>query len=288
MPFKHAAFTVMMPEYTLAEAAALLRELGYDGIEWRVHNVPSDPMPNGDFWRGNKATIDITTIVQKAEQIRKITDDLGLEVAGLGTYVGYRLMDEVERCMEASKILGCNWVRVAQPTYDSTEDYNDAFEEALEGYSRIEDAARNHGIRAVMELHHGRICASASSAFRLVSNFDPDYIGVILDPGNMCCEGFENWQLGIDLLGPYVAAMHVKNAVWEPAGTDGDGAALWKTRMVPLKDGFVHWPEVIAALDRSGFSGWVAIEDFSAGDTRSKLVSGIDYLKKIEKDLGVG
>ena len=43
MAFRYAAFTVMMPDYTIEESAALLSKLGYDGVEWRVHNVPSGP-----------------------------------------------------------------------------------------------------------------------------------------------------------------------------------------------------------------------------------------------------
>ena len=47
------------------------------------------------------------------------------------------------------------------------------------------------------------LCPSASLAHRLVSAFDPDLVGAILDPGNMAQEGFENYHIGAELLGPY-------------------------------------------------------------------------------------
>jgi len=75
MPLKYAAFTVMMPEFELEEAARLLKKLGYDGVEWRVHNVPDGPDAKPDFWRSNRATIDLETITANAESIRRMTED---------------------------------------------------------------------------------------------------------------------------------------------------------------------------------------------------------------------
>lgn len=286
MPFKYSVFTVMMPEYDLKNAAALLGKLGYNGVEWRVHNVPGAPPEVTDFWRGNKATINVETIVDEAENIRKITEDNGLEIMALATYLSYKLLDDVERCMEAARIMGCGAIRVSPPGYNGSENYNDIFEEALEGYGKIEELARDYNVRANIELHHGKICPSASLGYRLVSNFDPEYIGIIYDPGNMVCEGCENWQMGLELLGPYLSHVHIKNAAWVRTGED-NGVKRWKTEMVSLKDGIVAWDEVLLALDRVGYKGWLSFEDFGPGETEAKLRDGIGYLKSLEKTLGI-
>ena len=39
---KFSVTTVMMPDCDLDETAALLSELGYDGVEWRVRRIPED------------------------------------------------------------------------------------------------------------------------------------------------------------------------------------------------------------------------------------------------------
>lgn len=286
MPFKYSAFTVMMPEYTIEEAAALLSKLGYDGVEWRVHGVPSAQPEVTDFWRGNKATINVETIVEQAEEIRMMTQDHGLEIVALGTYLSYRLLDDVERCMEAAKIMRCPSIRVSPPGYNGSENYNDLFEEALDGYGKVEELARDYRVRANIELHHGKMCPSAGLGYRLVSNFDPEYIGVIYDPGNMVCEGYENWQLGLEVLGPYLSHVHVKNAAWVLVGED-KGVKRWDTEMAPLKEGCVAWDEVLLALDRVGYGGWLAFEDFGPGETETKLRDDIGYLKSLEKTLGI-
>jgi len=287
MPFKYSVFTVMMPELGIPESAALLKSLGYDGVEWRVHSVP-DPFPEKpDFWRGNRATIDIETIVEKAPEIRRICEDAGLEIVGLGTYLGYKMLDDIARCMEAARTMGCGSVRVSPPNYDGSVNYNDLYEEVVEGYTRVESLAREYGVRANIEIHHGNMCPSASLTYRLVSNFDPDYVGVILDPGNMVCEGYEDWQLGLELLGPHLSHVHVKNAAWLESGVLDSGEKNWKSQMVGMKEGFVNWAQVLVALDKVGYSGWMCFEDFGPGATNTKLTDDISYLKVLVSRLGL-
>lgn len=287
MPFKYSVFTVMMPEFDIAESAELLKSLGYDGVEWRVHSVPSEFPDKPDFWRGNRATIDIETIVKTAPEVRRITEDAGLEIVGLGTYLGYKLLDDVARCMEAARIMGCKRIRVSPPNYDGSVNYNDLYEEALDGYAKVEDLARQYDVQANIEIHHGNMCPSASLTYRLVSNFDPDYVGVIFDPGNMICEGRENWQLGLELLGPYLSHVHVKNAAWVESGVSEQGEKRWKHAMVGTKEGFVDWTEFFLALGKVGYSGWLSFEDFSQGDTKTKLAGNIAYTKDLLGRLGL-
>lgn len=287
MAFQYSVFTVMMPEFDISESAALLRDCGYEGVEWRVHSVPSPFPEKPDFWRSNKSTIDIETIVEKAPEVRKISEDAGLKIIGLGTYISYRRPDDVAKCMAAASEMGCPSIRVSPPNYDGSVNYNDLFEESLDGYAQVENLARDFGVRANIELHHGNICPSASLAHRLVCNFDPDFIGVILDPGNMICEGFENWQLGLELLGPYLSHVHVKNTAWTKEAASENGETRWKHTAARLMDGCVNWSDVLSILHKSGYRGWLSFEDFTPTDTKTKLQDNIQYIKLLTNRLGL-
>lgn len=287
MPFKYSVFTVMLPDYDIPQAAALLKSLGYDGVEWRVHVVPEVFPEKPDFWRGNRATINVETIREKAPEVKRITEDAGLEIMALGTYLSYKMPDDVAKCMEAARTMGCRAIRVSSPNYDGSTNYNDLYEEAVDGYGVIENLCRDFGVRANIELHHGSMCPSAGLAYRLVSNFDPDFIGVIFDPGNMVCEGYENWQMGLELLGPYLSHVHVKNAGWYPVEESADGEKVWKHQMVGLKEGSVDWTKVLVSLDKAGYNGWLAFEDFGPGDTKQKLADDIAYIKALAGRLGI-
>ena len=288
MPFQYAAFTVMTPEYGIEEVAALLKRLGYDGVEWRVHTVPGAACPRTDSWRCNRATVGIDTIVEKAKEIRKISEDHGLEIMSLGTYLSYKLIEDIQRCMEAARIMGCGSIRVSAPKYDRSQNYNDIFEQAMDGFAKVEALAAKHNVRACVELHYGNICSSASLGHRLVSNFDPYCIGVIYDPGNLVFEGHEDPRLAFDLLGPYLAYVHVKNAAWVQVDGADHGGRLWRPTIAPLKEGFVPWREILSDLDKSGFNGWLSLEDFGPGDAKTKLADGIAYLKSLDAQVADG
>jgi sugar phosphate isomerase/epimerase len=216
---KLAVFTVMMPEYGPSEAARLLSELGYDGVEWRVTKPSQQTDAAPSYWGNNRCTIDIATVDREARKLAALTRSAGLEVPSLGTYMGYRDLEDIEQAMHAAAEMGCPRIRVSPPRYERAIGYTRLFGESLTGYVEIQRLAQKHGVQACLEIHMGNICSSPSLAHRLVCNFDPRYIGVILDPGNMIYEGYEDWRMGMELLGPYLAHVHLKNTQWAAVGT---------------------------------------------------------------------
>lgn len=282
---KYAAFTVMTPEWDLQEAVHNLAQLGYNGVEWRVQAMP-DEVPVGtpiSYWGYNRATVDLKQIVELAPEVRSISQEAGLEICSLTSYLQVGQAEEVERVMQAAQIMGCPRMRVNVPRYDRTRHYNDLFAETTEHLREIEKLARKHSIEANLEIHMGNIIPSAGLAHRLISQFDPEFIGVIYDPGNMVHEGYENWRMGLELLGPYLHHVHVKNAVWEQVETLGDGTLVWHCNHAPVRKGIANWHEIMADLKAVGYDGWLSFEDFSSDEpTWEKCRNNLAYLKALE------
>ena len=170
---------------------------------------------------------------------------------------------------------GAPQVRVGAGAPDGRP-YEELFAAAREFLEGVEDLARSHGVKALIEIHHRTICPSASLAYRLVSAFDPDLVGVILDPGNMAQEGFENYHIGAELLGPYLAHVHIKNSAFErPAG-----GGVWEPRWAPLEDGVVDFGLVFEALEHVGYGGWLVMEDFSGvRPSREALRYNLEFVR---------
>jgi len=284
MRFEYCVFTVMTPDLGLEEAASTLGSLGYKGVEWRVTEVPKEPPATVDFWRGNRATVDASKVLEKAPEVKALSDKYGLAIPALGTYVTAKELEEVQKFMEAAKIMGCPQIRVGVPGYNGSINYNELFDEALEDYGKVEALAKEYRVKANIEIHMGNICPSASAARRFLSNFNPKHVGAIYDPGNMVHEGYENWQMGLEILGPYLAHVHVKNSRWEIVSEE-DGVKRWRATMCGIKEGQVYWGDVLAALRKVGYNGWLSFEDFSKGETKVKLKENIHYLKVLEKKL---
>jgi len=258
---KLSVFTVIVPKTSLEEAAEKVAAAGYDGVEWRVRE---------DFH------VDPATIRRKAAEVRRASDAAGLEICALAPYIKASEVDLMREVAFGCAEMGCPGFRAGVPGYDRSRNYNDLYDEAIGDLAALDKICAEAGVRAQIEIHMGNIACSPSLAKRLVSGFDPARIGVIFDPGNMVYEGFENWRMGLELLGPHLSHVHVKNSKW--VREDG----VWKPTWASMEDGIVDWSLVVDDLRAVGYDGYLSLEDFSeAPSVDEKLSADCEYMRKL-------
>jgi len=264
---KISLYSLIVPEWSIEETVEKVAKAGFDGIEWRVAD---------DFH------IPLSEFVEKAPQIRRITEDAGLRVCGISTYVSCFDFDGIKRLAEGCALLGGAFYRVSVPNYDPEEGYISQLERTREALAKIQEITRDFGVTATPEIHMGKIIPSGGLAWRLVNGFDPKCVGLIFDPGNMVYEGMENWQLSLEGIGEYLTHVHVKNSAWQK-GENG-----WQPGWAPLDDGIVHWPDVLKALKAVGYDRWLSIEDFyDYGTTlEEKILFCLGKLKAWLEEIG--
>ncbi|QAY73449.1 sugar phosphate isomerase/epimerase [Agromyces protaetiae] len=278
---KFSVFTASTPDWTPAEAVRHLADQGWDGIEWRV--TDQEPATPPGFWAGNLATVPMTGLEASVEKIKRLTLDAGLEFSGVGGYAKAYDHDGVERMLAATAALGARQVRVTMPATGSGE-YRELFAQTRDDLEWAAERAKHHGVKALVELHHRTITSSASAAIRLVDGLDPNHVGVIHDLGNLVIEGQEDALSGFQILGEYLAHVHVKNAGWWPTDERrADGGVVWREDWAPLRTGQGDVLGYFEALAEHGYDGWVAIEDFS---TELPLVArtrdNLAYLREVQ------
>jgi sugar phosphate isomerase/epimerase len=258
---KFAVFTASTPEWTPAEAAKTLAAQGWDGIEWRITDQQDAPEPG--FWAGNRATWPLTGLEQHLDEIARVTHEAGLEFSGIGGYTRVFDHENTERMLAATAALKAPRVRVTMPAL-GTGNYRDLFSGARRDLEWVAGRAAEHGVQAVIELHHRTITSSASAAYRMVEGLDPAHVGVIHDSGNLVIEGHEDYLAGFELLGEYLAHVHVKSVAWHPTEERrDDDSVVWRENWETLRDGQVDLDAYFAALAEVGYDGWVTLEDFS-------------------------
>jgi len=266
---KYSVFTVMLKDDPAEVVAEKLEEFGLDGVEWRIsedgkHFSPKD-------------------LKARASEVKKISEKHHLEIPILSTYLSLGETAEIQEVVRAAKDIGAPMVRVLAPRFEGELHHRVIYEEAVRHLGKCEDIASIHGVKIVLEIHMGNIIPSASAAFGLLRHFDPDCVGVIFDPGNMVWEGMENWTMGLQILGSYTAHVHVKNSLWARAGEGEEGTTLWKPSMCPLREGIVNWREVISALRKVNYRGYLSLEDFSeVKSPEERIVDDLRYLKSLE------
>jgi sugar phosphate isomerase/epimerase len=273
---KVGVFTVVLPDLTPEEAAHEIRAAGYDGVEWRVARIPEEFRgERPSFWRNNLCTL--SPSVEEADRAREISENVGLEIIGFGTYIEVGDLDATEEAMRFARVAGSPQIRVGVSKPGGAP-YPDLLAAAREFLVGVEELAGQYGVKALVEIHHGTICPSASLAHRLVSGLDPECIGVVFDPGNMAFEGFEDYRIGAQLLGPYLAHVHLKNAAFDRPESGG----TWKARWSPLEDGVVDFERLFESLRAVGYDGWLVIEDFSAArPSREALRYNLGFVRDL-------
>ena len=279
---RYAVFTVGLPELTPEEAAVALRDLGYDGVEWRV--IDQRPSVDGQpgFWAGNRCTWPLAALGDDAPRIKALTEEAGLAMPVLGTYVTCEDPGAVERAVRGVVSLGVPALRINVPKYDGSTRYLALRERSLAQYRDVAALAQSHGVRALVEIHHASLLPSASAAAAFLSGFDPRHVGAIHDAGNMVYEGYEQYRLGLEVLGPYLGHVHLKNARWRQVGTRADGSAEWRPEFAPIPDGIVDVAALFRALRQVGYDGWVSFEDFSREQPLiDRLRANLAYVRRV-------
>lgn len=245
---KLAIFSKIGNEVPVPRLCALLAEHGYSGVEWRVH-------PEGHV---SQARV--------LEDVRAADDAArrhGLESICLAGYRKTFELEQIESELAAAAAIGCPHVRIWAPPYRGDVPYQELFDEARRDLERIASMARRHGVRAVLEIHFGTIAPGAGLMHRLVAGLDPRDVGLIYDPDNFNNEGHEHWQLGLELIGPYLAYVQFKNSAWVPGPDPSSPVASkrWTLANADLEEGLVDWPAFLRVLHQLAYDGYLSCED---------------------------
>ncbi|MGN8646049.1 sugar phosphate isomerase/epimerase family protein [Gracilibacillus sp. HCP3S3_G5_1] len=276
---KLSVFSVMTPDLNPEELIDELKQLGFDGVEWRYKEIPTeltkDPI---SFWGNNKCTLTPDISEKAIKQLKTKSDVDNIEVVSITPYLTSGDLTETEQVLKVAKAFGASFIRLGVPRYNRSENFHTLFEDCKRYLVECEKLCKNYGIKGLVETHHQTIAASASAAYRLVEGLDPEAIGVLFDPGNMVHEGYENHRMGMEMLGPYLAHVHVKNAKW--IKDNASNSNQWKVAWELIDEGIVDWDQVIDDLKAVNYEGYIGLEDFSARkETKAILKYNIDWLK---------
>lgn len=287
---KLSVFTVSVPDLTPRELGAAAVSSGIEGIEWRFKGIPDDALEESpSYWRHNRCSIDPEKWEEDIIECVDVALTYNLKSIALVPYLDCKDIVATELAFKAAARLGASMVRVGVPGYYRSKSYQDLYKTAIQYLSQVQELAEQYQIKALVETHHMTIAPSASLAYRLVETFDPKHVGVLYDPGNMVFEGYENYRMGLELLGPYLAHVHMKNAIWSPRKGNKHTEieyTQWEGEWAPMDQGIVPWLEVMQDLHDVGYDGYVGLEDFSGiYDSKKMLQLNADLFRLLQKHL---
>lgn len=277
---KLSVYTLVTPDLSPEELGVAAKEAGFDGIEWRFKEIPKDASEElPSFWRRNLCSIDPTASDAELERFSRAAHDNGLKTVSVTPYLQAGDLKSTERVLQVAQKLGAETIRIGVPDYNGTQNFNELYEFELEYLKEVEKLAKQYSVKCLLQTHHNTITASVSGMYRVVSQFDPMHIGVLFDPGNMIHEGYENFRMGMEILGPYLAYVHIKNTGWKKADVCEDGSQSWESYWEQNLQGIVNWRQVMTDLKAVGYDGYLGVVDLSG------IYASKELLKKYREEI---
>jgi L-ribulose-5-phosphate 3-epimerase len=256
------------PEHTLAEAVALFSSLGLDGIEIIWDDEYRCALRKG------------ATAAELAELKGRLQEH-DLELCCLTPYMTgidslepktrRRDIEDFRRCIDTAGILGAPCIRVYGGGYQPARDraQRPQLEEALvESLSVLGREAAAAGVVLAVETHFNTLTCTAAQTAGLVRRVGHPQVRVLYDQPNLEFSEGEPYQEALGLLEGLIAMVHVKDLVYKEGVTGGFKSAKVVTvdeseRRVSSRipgQGIIPWPEILPALARQGFEGWLSLE----------------------------
>lgn len=151
----------------------------------------------------------------------------------------------------------------------------------LEVFERL---AKKYEVKVCIHNHSGGTMGlNSCSVMNLVKGFDPKYIGVFADPGHLSLVG-EPLPMAFSINKEYLSIVAIKDLIRERY-IDKDNNRLWRSRVVPLGEGFVDWRTLVKILFEIKFDGPVSVHsEYSELDIDSVIDQtrmDIRFFKKI-------
>lgn len=262
---KLAGHTMGTPDLSVEDAVRLFARLGYDGVEV--------------VWQdGYRSAVPETANERELLALRRMADDLGLEICCLTPYMtglgsqepGERATDieRFERCIAAAVELGAQRIRVyAGDTRPGDADRAVKRARVVEALRHLGRVAASSGVVLCVENHFNTFALTAAETVELVRDVDSPGVGILYDQANLAFTHGEPWAEAIRLQRDWIRHVQVKDLVFIDPDAPfvarrvdqvADEERTVRSRVVG--DGVLDWPAIIVALAAFGYADYLSVE----------------------------
>ena len=214
------------------KTADLLRECGYDGVEWTARP--------GGFIDPAKAT------PAELKRSRAAAAAAGIKADNL--IVSFLRGNEpgAERLIMNAAEAGFKSFRGGYFRYDRARRHGENMDAIRRGFDSLAALAEKSGMKACYQNHstyNRAVPLFGSLVWDLVSvvrNYDPRFIGIQYDPMHIRAEGGPSWDHTLGAAAKWIDMVCLKDFHFAPDQTGRD----WKRVLVPAGEGIVDFAEV--------------------------------------------
>ena len=254
------AFSKHFQWTSVAEAAALCAELGYDGLDLTVR-------PGGHVEPAEVADALPTAV----EAIR--SNKLGMPMVTAGIVDATTPFAEATlRALAAAKIPRYRWGGFRYVDGKSIPAQLDELRPKVRDLAAMN---KQFGLTAMYHTHSGptQVGASMWDLYLLLKDYSPNQVSVNYDIGHAVVEGgYGDWTHTTRLLMPYTRGIAIKDFLWEK-----NSKGAWIPGWRPLGEGMVDFKRFLAMAKAGGFEGPVQqhfeYEGLGGADSGKKMLT---------------
>ena len=255
------AFTKPWRDKPLSELAALMHEIGFDGIE-----LPVRP--------GYQVTPE--TQAEGLPAAARILAEHGVRIASVAGNTD-------EATIAACGAAGVPMLRV-MARIDLEAGYAASEKRLREEYDRLVPVLEAHGVTLGVQNHSGVMVGSAIGLMHLIEGYDPKHVAAVLDLAHCGLDG-EPEAMAIDIAWSHLCMVNLKNA-WRERDEEVNGDEVaWKVHWGSGREGFVSWRDTAAELTQRGYAGPVCLTlEYSRPEGGGQIM-GDEVIERARADL---
>ena len=269
---RYVLFTDNLADLSIAEAVRAAREAGFDGLDLTLR--PGGHVRPEDAERG-------------LAEAKRVADEAGLTIPMISTALTDSDSPHAEAIFASAAHYGVRRIKLGYWPYEPFGTLAKQFDEARARVGRLVQLGRKYHVLPCVHCHSGRLLAAGGfGTYLILREFPPEEVGAYVDPMHMTIEGgVSGWEMGLDLLAPWVALVGVKNFRWLPGDRDKHGQRRYRWEYTPLADGQAPLPEFMALLRRLEYDGIVSLHSEYKGESSYRKLTTPQLLMQSAADL---
>jgi len=231
---------------TVLEKCRAIKAAGYEAIEPMSHMNRQEVLD-----AANAAGLAISGVCCSTHSRKRLSDP--------NPAIRQEGIDGMLVALDDAKAYGADAVLFVPGFVDAKVSYDECWERSTDGVKKLLPAAEKLKVKICFENVWNNFLLSPLEACRYVDQFDSPFARFYFDTGNGLTYGGwpEQW---IRILGDRIARVHIKDFSRQIADKQGRSEGS----KVPLGEGDVDWPKVMAALRAHYPAPWLTTEQGSS------------------------
>jgi sugar phosphate isomerase/epimerase len=230
-----SVFTKPWKTQSIAEVGALVRDLGFDGIE-----LPVRP----------GYQVEPERVIEDLPRAAKELAALGVQIFSVA---GPTDEPTIVACAEA----GVPIIRT-MAFIGRDEGYANGESRYQREYDALLPLLEKHGVTIGVQNHCDWFVANAVGLRALLSKYDPKHVAAVWDAAHEALNGCLP-ELAIDTIWSHLCMVNLKNAIWSRTNGPEAEHAEWTHYWTSGRHGLASWPRVAQELQKRGYEGVVCL-----------------------------